>query len=111
MYNEKSFPLFLQNWFGVGLTIIDSLDTLLMMNLESEFTAAQRWVEKSLDFSAVKGDVNFFETSIRVLGGLLSAFHLSGQDVFLQKAKDLGDRLMGAFESPSGIPYSDVNLK
>ena len=56
-------------------------------------------------------DVNLFETTIRVLGGLLSAFHLSGDNIFLEKAKDLGNRLMGAFSSSSGIPYSDVNLK
>ena len=41
----------------------------------------------------------------------MSAFHLSGDNVFLEKAKDLGQRLMGAFSSSSGIPYSDVNLK
>ena len=46
-----------------------------------------------------------------MLGGLLSAFHLSGDNVFLEKAKDLGQRLLGAFTSSSGIPYSDVNLK
>ena len=56
-------------------------------------------------------DVNLFETTIRVLGGLLSAFHLSAENIFLEKAKDLGTRLMGAFTSASGIPYSDVNLK
>ena len=60
---------------------------------------------------AVNRDVNLFETTIRVLGGLLSAFHLSGDDVFLQKATELGERLMGAFGSASGIPFSDVNLK
>ena len=55
--------------------------------------------------------MNLFETTIRVMGGLLSAFHLSSEQVFLDKAKDLGLRLMGAFSSASGIPYSDVNLK
>jgi mannosyl-oligosaccharide alpha-1,2-mannosidase len=54
--------------------------------------------------------VNLFETSIRVLGGLLSTYHLSGDQIFLDKAKDLGDRLLPAFSSKSGIPYSDVNI-
>ena len=31
-------------------------------------------------------DVNLFETTIRVLGGLLSAYHLSNDEVFLDKA-------------------------
>ncbi len=100
-----------QNWFGLGLTIVDSLDTLLIAGLKDEFEEAKQWVAESLDFSDKDKDVNLFETTIRVLGGLLSAHHLSGERVFLDKAKDLGDRLMGAFSSPSGVPYSDVNLR
>ena len=100
-----------QNWFGLGLTIVDSLDTMYMMGLDEEFDRARDWVEHSLSFSDKDKDVNLFETTIRVLGGLLSTFHLSGDKIFLEKAKGLGDRLMGAFSSPSGIPYSDVNLQ
>lgn len=48
--------------------------------------------------------------TIRVLGGLLSAYHLSGDRMFLAKAADLGQRLMPCFASASGIPFSDVNL-
>ncbi len=99
-----------QNWFGLGLTIVDALDTLFLMNLREEFEAGKSWVASHLDLG-VNRDVNLFETTIRVLGGLLSAFHLSEERVFLEKAKDLGDRLLGAFGSSSGIPYSDVNLK
>ena len=90
-----------QNWFGLGLTLIDSLDTMWMMNLTEEFEEAKEWVASSLTFKINK-DVNLFETTIRVLGGLLSAFHLSGDNVFLERAKDLGQRLMGAFSSSSG---------
>ena len=99
-----------QNWFGLGLTLIDSLDTMWIMNLTEDFDEAKEWVADNLSFKINK-DVNLFETTIRVLGGLLSAFHLSGDNVFLERAKDLGQRLMGAFSSSSGIPYSDVNLK
>ena len=90
-----------QNWFGLGLTLIDSLDTMWIMNLTEEFEEAKDWVASSLTFKINK-DVNLFETTIRVLGGLLSAFHLSGDSVFLERAKDLGQRLMGAFSSSSG---------
>lgn len=96
-------------WFGIGLTIIDSLDTMLLMNLREEFQQAREWVANSLTFEK-NVDVNLFETTIRVLGGLLSAYHLSGDDLFLRKAIDLGDRLLPAFHSRSNIPYSDVNL-
>lgn len=95
---------------GIGFTIVDSLDTLLIMDLKEEFQHARDWVAKSLDFEQ-NGNVNVFETTIRVLGGLLSAYHLAGNDtLFLSKAIDLGDRLLGAFSSSSGIPYASVNL-
>ncbi|KAF8785957.1 endoplasmic reticulum mannosyl-oligosaccharide 1,2-alpha-mannosidase-like [Argiope bruennichi] len=98
-----------QNWFGLGLTIVDSLDTMYIMGLEEEFNEAKEWVKEKLNFNVNK-DVNFFETTIRVLGGLLSAFHLSQESLFLEKAIDLANRLMPGFRSSSGIPYSDVNL-
>ncbi|KAG0197985.1 mannosyl-oligosaccharide alpha-1,2-mannosidase [Mortierella sp. GBA30] len=96
---------------GEGLMIVDSLDTMLLMGLEDEFQEAKAWVRDELDFDQ-DGEVNLFETTIRVLGGLLSAYDQSSQDpVFLRKAVDLADRLMGAFETTSGIPYANVHLK
>uniref|UniRef100_A0A3B3ZJ09 alpha-1,2-Mannosidase n=1 Tax=Periophthalmus magnuspinnatus TaxID=409849 RepID=A0A3B3ZJ09_9GOBI len=55
-------------------------------------------------------DVNLFETTIRILGGLLSTYHLTKDPLFLDKAVYLGSRLMPAFRTPSKIPFSDVNL-
>lgn len=46
---------------------------------------ARAWVEESLVFSNNR-DVNLFEVTIRVLGGLLAAYHLSGDKLFLDKA-------------------------
>lgn len=77
-----------QTWFNLGLTLIDSLDTMLVMNLQDEFKEAKGWVENNLNFDINK-DVNLFETTIRVLGGLLSTFHLTKERVFLDKAIDL----------------------
>ncbi|XP_053201986.1 endoplasmic reticulum mannosyl-oligosaccharide 1,2-alpha-mannosidase-like [Panonychus citri] len=97
-------------WFGVGLTIIDSLDTLLLMGLEKEFKESLDWIEKDLNFHS-NGDVNCFEMTIRVLGGLLSSYHITRSATLLTKALDVGDRLIHCFDSKSGsIPYSDVNL-
>ncbi|XP_017963706.1 endoplasmic reticulum mannosyl-oligosaccharide 1,2-alpha-mannosidase [Drosophila navojoa] len=96
-------------WFGLGLSIVDSLDTMYIMGLEDEFNEARDWVKDSLHFHTNR-DVNLFEVTIRVLGGLLSAYHLSGDRMFLVKATELGNRLLPSFLSPSGIPYSDVNL-
>ncbi|KAK0401602.1 hypothetical protein QR680_015871 [Steinernema hermaphroditum] len=97
-------------WFSTGLTIIDSLDTLFIMGMDDEFADAKDWVEQELSFDKDKY-VSFFEATIRLLGGLLSAFHLSGERIFLDKARDVGGRLAGAMLSPSGIAFSDVNLK
>ncbi|XP_072816659.1 endoplasmic reticulum mannosyl-oligosaccharide 1,2-alpha-mannosidase isoform X1 [Vicugna pacos] len=96
-------------WFGLGLTLIDALDTMWILGLKKEFEEAKKWVSKKLEFQK-NVDVNLFESTIRILGGLLSAFHLSGDVLFLQKAEDFGNRLMPAFQTPSKIPYSDVNI-
>ncbi|XP_037709349.1 endoplasmic reticulum mannosyl-oligosaccharide 1,2-alpha-mannosidase [Drosophila subpulchrella] len=107
--NLKPISQYSHEWFGLGLTIVDSLDTMYIMGLDDEFKEARDWVEQSLRFDT-KRDVNLFEVTIRVLGGLLSAYHLSGDTMFLAKAAELGNRLLPAFLSPSNIPYSDVNL-
>ncbi|MCK4747151.1 MAG: glycoside hydrolase family 47 protein, partial [Bacteroidales bacterium] len=55
-------------------------------------------------------DAKVFEVNIRILGGLVSMYQLSGDERILEKARDFGDRLMPAFNSPTGIPYYWVNL-
>lgn len=74
-----------------------------------EFEEGRNWIANSLSFEQNRF-VSFFETTIRVLGGLLSAYHLSGDRMFMERAQDLGNRLAAAYESSSPIPYSDVNL-
>ncbi|XP_006981099.1 endoplasmic reticulum mannosyl-oligosaccharide 1,2-alpha-mannosidase [Peromyscus maniculatus bairdii] len=96
-------------WFGLGLTLIDALDTMWILGLKQEFKEARKWVSQKLDFKK-NVDVNLFESTIRILGGLLSTYHLSGDSLFLRKAEDFGSRLMPAFTTPSKIPYSDVNI-
>ncbi|XP_065783505.1 endoplasmic reticulum mannosyl-oligosaccharide 1,2-alpha-mannosidase-like [Muntiacus reevesi] len=96
-------------WFGLGLTLIDALDTMWILGLKKEFQEARKWVSRKLRFRK-DVDVNLFESTIRILGGLLSAFHLSGDVLFLTKAEDFGNRLMPAFQTPSKIPYSFVNI-
>ncbi|KAI9826517.1 MAG: mannosyl-oligosaccharide alpha-1,2-mannosidase [Phylliscum demangeonii] len=112
---------------GLGWIIVDSLDTLILMNLTSRLSHAREWLSTSLDYEQDR-QVNTFETTIRMLGGLLSAHYLSttypdlaplsddnvgapGEDLYLEKATDLAYRLLGAFSSNSGIPYANVNLK
>ncbi|GLT28719.1 hypothetical protein SLA2020_036300 [Shorea laevis] len=95
---------------GLGATLIDSLDTLYIMGLQEQFQRAREWVANSLDFNK-DYEASVFETTIRVLGGLLSAYDLSGDNVFLEKARDIADRLLPAWNTPSGIPYNRINLR
>ena len=97
-------------WFNIGLTLVDSLDTLLLMGMDDEYEEAKEWVANTLNFD-INQDVNLFECTIRELGGLLSAYTLTKDQLFLDKANDLGKRLLPAFNSKSGVPFSDVNLK
>jgi hypothetical protein len=103
---------------GLGWIIVDSLDTMMIMNLTSQLSDARLWLHRKLDYNQDQ-DVNTFETTIRMLGGLLSAHYLSKtlpgvsskrDSVYLTKAVDLADRLLGAYDSPSGIPYASIHL-
>merc|ERR1711871_1454513 len=80
------------------------------MGLTDEFKRCRDWVAHDLHVERATRDVSFFETTIRVLGGLLSAYDLSKDRVFLDKAREVGDRLLPAFNTPSGLPRSQVNL-
>uniref|UniRef100_A0A0V0J461 alpha-1,2-Mannosidase n=3 Tax=Schistocephalus solidus TaxID=70667 RepID=A0A0V0J461_SCHSO len=97
-------------WMNAALTMIDSLDTLHIFNMNQEFLEARDWIDKYVQFDSDNDRVNVFESTIRLLGGLLGAFHLSNDTVFLSKALVLGEKLLHAFQSPSGLPYSDINL-
>lgn len=51
----------------------------------------------------------FFETTIRYLGGLLSAYALSHDLVLLDRADELGKILLPVFNTTSGYPVFSVN--
>ncbi|NXQ24773.1 MA1C1 mannosidase, partial [Alaudala cheleensis] len=93
------------NMFGGlrGATVIDALDTLYIMELEEEFQEAKQWVEKSFDLN-VNGEASLFEVNIRYIGGLLATYYLTGEEVFKSKALELGEKLLPAFNTPTGIP-------
>lgn len=89
---------------GWAATLVDALDTLWIMGLTREFHEALTVVEK-IDFStSFRNDIPLFETVIRYLGGLLAAYDLSNEPILLQKAIELGDNLMGAFDTPNHMP-------
>ncbi|KAE8893953.1 hypothetical protein PF005_g9586 [Phytophthora fragariae] len=95
----------------MALTAIDSLDTLFIMGLHDEFDEASAWVKANLSETMFQGGtVSFFETTIRSLGGLLSAYYLSGEQHFLDIAQSLGRALQMGFTCGNGVPCRAVDL-
>jgi mannosyl-oligosaccharide alpha-1,2-mannosidase len=91
---------------GWAATLVDSLDTLLIMGLHDEFEEALKEVYK-IDFTATEGCViNLFEMTIRHLGGLLAAYDVSQgkHEILLGKAVEVGEVLYTAFDTPNRMP-------
>ncbi|KAI2625071.1 glycoside hydrolase family 47 protein [Hypoxylon sp. NC1633] len=89
---------------GWAATLVDALDALWIMDLKTEFYDAVGAVAV-IDWNDTSETAcNFFETTIRHLGGLLSAYDLSGEEVVLRKAVELGDMLYAAFDTPNRMP-------
>src|SRR5437762_12503201 len=100
------------DWYGQSLlmTPVDALDTLILMNLDAEAAKAKALIVSNLSFDR-NIYVKNFEITIRLLGGLLSSYQLTGDKRLLRLAEDLGNRLLPAFNSPTGLPYVYVNLR
>lgn len=100
------------HWFKLGLTIIESTDTLIVMGLTGDSKLAVDWIENDLNFTSDSENSNCFELTIRVLGGILSAYHLTGRDKLRHQAIAIGDILLKCYNTESQIiPYSDIDLK
>ncbi|CEG38792.1 mannosyl-oligosaccharide alpha- [Plasmopara halstedii] len=101
-----------QVWGDIACTLVDSIDTLWIMDLKDEFQRARDYVANHLDFSHLGRDentVSVFETIIREVGGLLGAFDLSGDIIFKEKAVELMDRLTPAYNEKEGVFYTLYN--
>lgn len=92
------------------MTPVDALDTMILMGLDAEAERARSLIVETLSFDRDLSVQNF-EITIRLLGGLLSAHQLTGDQRLLALADDLGTRLLPAFDSPTGMPYRFVNLR
>jgi Glycosyl hydrolase family 47 len=100
------------DWYGQSLlmTPVDALDTLVLMHLDAEAERARSLILSDLSFDR-DIYVKNFEITIRLLGGLLSSYELTDDKRLLNLAKDLGNRLLPVFNSPTGLPYVYVNLR
>lgn len=100
-----------QDWYTDSLlmTPVDALDTMILMGLKDQADEARRLIDDKLSFDKDMY-VKAFEINIRLLGGLLSSYELTRDPKLLSLAEDLGNRLMPIFNSPTGMPYVEVNL-
>jgi len=92
------------------MTPVDALDTIILMGLNEEAKTTREYIAMHLSFDK-DIYVQNFEITIRLLGGLLSSYQMTGDKRLLNLAEDLGNRLLPVFESPTGLPYRYVNLK
>jgi ER degradation enhancer, mannosidase alpha-like 2 len=101
-----------RDWYGtpILMTATDSLDSLYLLGFKKEADETREYIAKNLSFDK-DISVQNFEITIRILGGLLSAYQITNDKRLLTLADDLGTRLLPVFNSPTGLPYRFVNLK
>src|SRR5436190_12810602 len=101
-----------RDWYGttILMTPVDSLDSLYLLGFKDEADKTREYIAKNLSFDK-DIEVQNFEITIRVLGGLLSSYQMTNDKRLLTLADDLGNRLLPVFNSPTGLPYVYVNLK
>ena len=96
---------------SIGLSIVEALDTLYVMELDDELKRCVDWLRGHIDFD-IDGSMQMFEAVIRVVAGLLSGYLATGERFMLEGARDLADRLLVCFtKSPTGAPYRFANLR
>lgn len=101
-----------RDWYGtpILMTAVDSLDSLYLLGFKKEADETREYIAKNLSFDK-DISVQNFEITIRILGGLISAYQITNDKRLLTLADDLGTRLLPVFDSPTGLPSRFVNLK
>ncbi|KAB5593643.1 Mannosyl-oligosaccharide alpha-1,2-mannosidase [Ceratobasidium theobromae] len=116
--NDSLAPLsrtFTNDRNGWGATIVDSMSTMKIMGLTDLFEEAVRFSSK-IDFSQSKTSdkVSLFESTIRYLAGLISAYELGGKRkedwVLISRARELGDKLVHAWVGLNDFPYNNIDF-
>ncbi len=108
----KPLTLTPKNWYNHSMlmTPVDAYDSFVMMGLTTEADEAKSMILSSLRFD-VDNEVQVFEVTIRLLASLITAYEIDGDEKFLALATDLANRLLPAFNTPTGMPYRYVHLQ
>lgn len=113
--NDELTPVSLSGsdtFAGWGATLVDSLDALIMMDMKTEFNeAVHRVAHINWDSTGDHELCSLFETTIRYLGGLLSAYDLSNEPILLRKATELGHMLYNGFDTPNRMPANSFHFQ
>ena len=101
-----------KDWYNQSVNIapIDAYGTLRVMGFDDEARRIESFVVNDLSFDK-DTSVKVFEVNIRIVGGLLCMYEMTHNPAVLAKARDIGDRLLPAFNSPTGLPFCFVNLR
>ena len=73
-----------------GETIIQSITTLWLMGLQEEYGRARKWIDEEMNITRVK---------LENIGSLISAYSLTGDEMFKQRAKQVADYLHGQYNA------------
>jgi hypothetical protein len=101
-----------KNWYkhSMLMTPVDSYDSFIILGMKKEAAEAKKLILTQPDFD-IDNEVQVFEITIRILGGLISAYELDGNKKFLDLAIDLAERMMPAFNTPTGMPWRYIHLQ
>lgn len=95
-------------WGGTGPTAFDALDLLLLMGAHDEYAQAAAMVSR-VNFDT-RFSASVFETTIRHVGAMISAFEMTDDEKFLRIARKVADKLLPAFKTKTGIAMHQVGL-
>ncbi|GFU07158.1 mannosyl-oligosaccharide alpha-1,2-mannosidase IA, partial [Nephila pilipes] len=96
---------------ALGASIVDGLNTLYIMELTDDYQKGRDWIAANLNLDLGNAEISVFETNIRFIGGLLSCYAMTGDVMYKEKADHVAQKLLPAFNTPTGIPNAIVNLK
>ncbi|KIY47407.1 glycoside hydrolase family 47 protein [Fistulina hepatica ATCC 64428] len=104
---------YVDDYGGWGATIVDALGTTVLMGLDDYFNESLEFIA-TIDFNVTTTDdtISLFETTIRYVGGLLSAYELSGQQhqILVDKAQEVANKLSYAWIDGYTVPYGYLNF-
>uniref|UniRef100_A0A1A9ZRH6 alpha-1,2-Mannosidase n=1 Tax=Glossina pallidipes TaxID=7398 RepID=A0A1A9ZRH6_GLOPL len=80
-------------------------------SLETKYEEGRDWIKHNFTLDGISGWLSVFEMNVRLVGSLLTVYAFAGDDMYEEKAQEVVDKLLPAFRSPMGIPYSLIHVE